>query len=80
MWTGAIIHQFQILICSSAPEISREVKEVARLATAPRSVTAGLTADKYSVTGDGISVERENGIAFEVFKNDFPICSAGPFV
>lgn len=80
MWTGAIIHQFQILICSSAPEISREVKEVARLVTALHSVTTGLTMDKYSVMVDGISVNTENEIAFEVFKNDFPICFSSPFV
>lgn len=80
MWTGTIIHQFQILICSSAPEIRREVKEVARLVTALHSATTGFTMDKYSDTVDGISVKRENEITFEVFKNDYPICFAILFV
>lgn len=56
MWTDAIIHQFQILICRSAPEISREVKKVAEPLSAYLSVLGGLTTD-----GNLVMVKRTYG-------------------
>lgn len=71
MWTGAIIHKFHILICSGAPEISREVREVARARVQP---VCGDGADQYSVTVGGISENAATKTTLQLFRDDFLIC------
>lgn len=58
-----------LIICSSAPEISRYIKEVAPDCT----VTKGLSTNKHTSMVRRILVtERQNHI---VFKTGFPICA-----